>query len=190
MLYRFLKQTVGIIFKLIYKIDVENIENIPQGEKLIVCSNHIHNFDPIILSIIIRDQVFWMGKKELFENKILGGFLTRLGAFPVDRENTGLSTLRHSMKILKENHILGIFPEGTRVKKKDLKNAKPGVALISIQTRTPIIPIFIDTTYKPFSKIRVVVGEKINFFDIEDKLTRDDYKLLGEKVLEEIYKLN
>lgn len=189
MLYKILRAIIGVLFRILYRIELVNGENLKKDGKLIICANHIHDFDPVIISVLTKNQIFWMAKKELFENKIFGKFLSKLGAFPVDRESAALSTLKHSMKILKEGNILGIFPEGTRVKKMDLENAKPGVVLISTSTKTPILPVYIDTTYRPFSKIRIVVGEKMEFYKTDEKISKDDYKELGERVLKEIYRL-
>lgn len=189
MLYRVLKSVLNLVFRILYRVELVNPDGLKGDGKLIICANHVHIFDPVLISAFTRDQVFWMGKKELFENKLFAGFLRRLGSFPVDRENTELSTLRHSMKLLKDGHILGIFPEGTRVKSFDLKNAKPGVALISIKTKTPVLPVYIEASYRPFSKVRLVVGQPLDFHNQEGRLSGDDYRQYGELVLEEIYKL-
>ncbi len=189
MLYKIVKAVVGGLFKLIYRFEIINKEKINNDKKLIICSNHVSNLDPIIISAVFKKQVYWMAKKELFDIKPLGWFLDKLGAFPVDRETTSLSTLRTSMKILKDEHSLGIFPEGTRVKNIDLKNAKPGVALISIKSKAPILPVYIESTFKPFSKIKVVIGDELEFYNTDDKIGKDDYKLLGEEVLKQIYEL-
>lgn len=190
MFYKFIRSVVGGVFKLIYRINIINEERLPDNRKLIICANHIHIFDPVILTIIFPNQIHWMGKKQLFENGLLNFVFSKLGAFPVDRDNVGLSTMRESTKILNNNSSLGIFPEGTRVKELDLKNAKPGIALISIKSKAPILPVYIETSYRPFSKVNVYIGEEIEFTEsYGQRLTSEDYKEYGEKVLYEIYNI-
>lgn len=190
MFYKIIKSIVSVMFRMIYRINIVNEDELINNKKLIICSNHVHIFDPIILTIIFPNQIHWMGKKELFENKLLNYIFLNLGAFPVDRNGVGLSTIRTSTKILNNDSTLGIFPEGTRVKELDLNNAKPGIALISIKTQTPILPIYIETSYKPFSKINIYIGEKLEFTESYNKrLSSEDYKLKGEKVLKEIYNI-
>ncbi len=190
MFYKIVERLLKLYFKLFFKLEINNLENLPKEGKLIICSNHISNYDPMVLIASFPRQINWMAKKELFESKIIAYFLEKLGAFPVDRQKPGLDSLRHSMKILKSDNVLGIFPEGTRVKNFDIDNAKPGVALISIQTQTPIIPIYIDSNYKFFSKIKVNIGKTIEFDQFyQNKPSKEDYKILGEHVLKEIYKL-
>ncbi len=64
-----------------------------------------------MIAIAVPRPVSFMAKKELFENKILGKLVSALNAFPVDREGSDLSAIRNSLKVLKEDKVLGIFPE-------------------------------------------------------------------------------
>lgn len=190
MLYNVIKNIANVIFRLIYKIEVIGEDKLINDEKLIICSNHTHNFDVVIISILFPDQIHWMGKKELFKIKPLSLFFKKLGAFPVDRENPGLSAIKNSIRILGRNKSLGVFPEGTRVENFDIKNATSGVPLISISTKSPILPVLIETTYKPFSKVKVTVGEVFDFSESYGKKpTREEYQKYGEEVLYNIYNL-
>lgn len=187
-LYNSLKIVANVIFNLIYKIKIVNKENIPIQGKFILCSNHIHVLDPVLLAAFIPRQISWMGKKELFENKIIAYFLNKLGVFPVDRNEPDLSTIKNSIRILKSENVLGIFPEGTRVKEMNLENAKAGIALISIKSKSPVLPIYIEGNYKPFSKLKIYVGDPIDFSHSYDKkLTTADYKEFSKEILKSIY---
>lgn len=189
-LYNSLKVIANIAFKLIYKIDIINQENIPIDGRFILCSNHIHVLDPVLLAAFVPRQISWMGKKELFENKIVAYFLNKLGIFPVDRNEPDLSTIKNSIRILKSENVLGIFPEGTRVKEMNIENAKAGIGLISIKSKSPVLPIYIEGNYKPFSKIKIHIGEVIDFSHSYDKkLTTEDYKQLSQEILKSIYSI-
>ncbi|HEY8361388.1 MAG TPA: lysophospholipid acyltransferase family protein [Tissierellaceae bacterium] len=192
-LYSFLKKIAVVVFKAMYRINVygkENIEDKENRGNIIICANHTHEFDPIIISIMYPRQIFWMAKKQLFKNKIVASFLSKLGAFPVDREEIDLSTIKKSLNILKEDGVLGIFPEGTRVKKIDLENAKPGVGLIALKSNAAILPVYIDGNYKLFSKINIYFGKEIDLSEYQNKKpTKDDYLFISKKILESIYSL-
>lgn len=188
--YRFMKSWVGVLLKIVYRYEVTGLENLPESNRLVICSNHTHFLDPIAIAVAIPRDIHWMGKKELFENKLLNWFFLKLGAFPVNRDEVELSTIKTSLRVLKKEQILGIFPEGTRVDGFDLKNAKAGAALISIKGKSPILPIYIDSTYRLFSKIKVTIGPVISFEEAyNSKLSSEDYKLYSEKVLTTIYSL-
>lgn len=190
LLYSIAKFIVNVIFRLVFFIDVKGKNNIPKEGRVILCSNHISNLDPIILGMSMPRQIHYMAKKELFQNKILGKIVRMLGTFPVDRQSADLSAIRAALNVLKNEGCLGIFPEGTRVREEKIDNAKPGIALISIKGKAPIVPIFIKSKYKPFSRVTIIVGEPmyLNEFDSK-KLSTDEYKALSQKIMQTIYSL-
>lgn len=189
-LYKVVKIIIGTIFRLIYRIEVHGRENIIKDGRLVLCSNHINNLDPIILSIVFPRQVCWMAKKQIFENKLLAYLLNKIGTFPVDREESDLSAIKNSLRVLKNEGVLGIFPEGTRVKEINVENAKPGVALISIKAQAPVLPVYIEGNFKPFNKIKVYFGEYIDFSNSYGKrLTTEDYRLFSKDILQSIYSI-
>lgn len=188
--YTAIKSIVNILFKFIYRIEIIGEENIQGDKNLIICSNHIHVFDPIILAIIYPRQIHFMAKKELFENKFLNFIFKNLGAFPVSRKESDLSAIKNALRVLKKNNILGVFPEGTRVKEFDLKNAKAGTALLSVKSKSPVLPIYIESTYKLFSKIKIYIGEPMEFSEYYGKkLTNKDYTFISEEILKAIYSI-
>lgn len=186
--YTFAKGAMNIVFNLIYRVKVYGKENIPMNEKLIVCSNHSHNFDPVLIGIILPREISFMAKKELFENKILKFILSKMGAFPVDREEADIKAIKNALRVLKQDGVLGIFPEGTRVEEFNLDNVKSGTALISIKAQARILPIYIEGTYKIFSKVSVHIGKAIDFSEYYgQKLDSEIYADLSKDVLREIY---
>jgi 1-acyl-sn-glycerol-3-phosphate acyltransferase len=190
LLYNIAKFIANVIFRLVFFIDVKGKKNIPKEGRIILCFNHISNLDPVILGMSLPRQIHYMAKKELFQNKILGKIVRMLGAFPVDRKSADLSAIRAALKVLKNEDCLGIFPEGTRVREEKIDNAKPGIALISIKGKAPIVPIFIKSKYKPFSRVTIIIGEPmyLNEFDGK-KLSTDEYKALSQKIMKTIYSL-
>lgn len=188
--YYTLRFIAAIVLKIGFRFKVHGIENIPEEGRVVLCSNHISILDPIVLAIVLKRPIVFMAKKELFENRFLGTIVNGLGAIPVDRQGTSLSAVRKSLQTLKNEKILGIFPEGTRVKEIDLDNAKPGVGLISIKSKSPVIPIYIESKYKPFSKIKINIGKPICFDEYYDeKLSTEDYEKISKDIMKSIYGL-
>ncbi len=188
--YRVARIILLVIFKLIFKIDVIGVENIPKKGRAILCSNHVSLLDPIVLGIAVPRPISFMAKRELFEKPILGSIVRGLNSFPVDREGSDISAIRTSLKVLKEGKLLGIFPEGTRVKEMDLDNAKPGVALIGVKSKSPIIPAYIDSNYRLFSKVTIRIGEPIYLDEyFGNRLSTEDYKNISKNVMKSIYSL-
>lgn len=190
MFYSVVKVILAIIFRIIFRIKIKGSENIPLTGRLVVCSNHFSNWDPLVIAAFFKRKISWMGKKELFENKILKYPLSWLGVFPVDRHETDITAVKTALKILKEERVLGIFPEGTRVKEYNPENAKAGVALLALRSKAPVIPIYIKSNYKLFKPLTIIIGEVIDYnTQYPGKLDNEQYSQISKDILQKIYKL-
>ncbi|WP_066497011.1 lysophospholipid acyltransferase family protein [Abyssisolibacter fermentans] len=189
-LYNFCKNTAGVLIKIIYKIEAKNVEKIPKEGKIVICGNHVSLLDPVIVGIICPRKINFMAKKELFNNILLRKLFLSIGAFPVDRAKADVSAIKKSLKLLKNEEVLGIFPEGTRVKTKDSSNTKAGISMIAIKAKAPVLPVYIDTNYKLFSKVKINIGDPI-FLDeyYGKKNTNEDYKTLSIDIMDKLYSL-
>ncbi|MBS4536255.1 1-acyl-sn-glycerol-3-phosphate acyltransferase [Clostridium sp. D2Q-14] len=189
--YNFIRNLASVVFNFFYKIKIHGDKNILKDSKVLICSNHTHDFDPIILGIVFNTrQIHFMAKKELFKYKLAALFMRKLGAFPIDRNGADLSAIKKALKLLKSNKALGIFPEGTRVKRGMKGKAKSGIAMIAIKSKAPVLPVYIDTNYKIFSKVDVYIGQPIDLSkEKKGKLNMEDYKSLSDNIINEIYDL-
>ena len=122
-----------------------------------------------------------MGKKELFENRLLGWAFRKVHGFPVDRGNMDMAAIRTAMGVLKEGNTLGIFPEGTRSKSGHMLPLLGGASLLALKSGCDVVPVYIDGSYKPFHRIVVRVGQPVDMADLRagrmnretcDELTR------------------
>lgn len=186
-MYKFLLAIISVLIKIIYRVRVNGIENLKDDEPIIISANHIHIFDPVILATLTKKQIFFLSKKEIFEKKLLAKFFTKLGVIPIDRENTDLKAIKSCFRVIRSGNILGIFPEGTRVKTIDIKNMKKGVALIALKNKVNIIPIHIEGTYKIFSKITVDIYPMIEISNFENMEDSEAIDKLTEELFYKIY---
>lgn len=189
MFYRFARFLLKIVFKIRYKLVAHGNTNLPETP-LVICANHINLWDPILLAIIFDRPIRFMAKKELFDNKFLGFLLNKFGAFPVDRDNVNIKTIKDAIKLVKNNEVLGIFPEGTRVKTVSEENMKTGVAMIASRAGADVIPVFINSNYKFRSKVEVFVRDKIAISSFDDISKDIRNKAITRAIYENIYKVN
>ena len=168
-LYHFAQVVVPLFFKLFYRYKVIGAENIPKDGSTVLCSNHTAYKDPIFMGLIQKRQVWFMAKKELFQNKFLSFLITRLGAFPVERSG-GISAIRRGIDILKQNGVVGIFIEGTRSKTGELLRPKPGAMLLAYETNAAVVPVcIIGADGKPpkaFRRTVIRVGKPVSVKDL------------------------
>src|SRR5690606_27525178 len=129
------------------RLEAKGLENIPESGPVILCANHISNFDPPVVGIPVNRKVHYMAKQELFNIPGFGWLIHKLGAFPVKRGGVSKESIRLSIQLLKDGNVLGIFPEGTR------KNAggmgKKGAAMLAIKAQATVIPVGIVGSYAP-----------------------------------------
>ena len=135
-----------IRFKLVYRLEVQGKENIPKDNNYIIAANHLSTLDPPLVCGVMNRGVAYMAKKELFENPFLRWWLDWLGAFAVDREKLGVSTIKTVMTIKKTGWVLGIFPQGTRQEPGEISNITKGFASLAKSTKCGILPIGITGT--------------------------------------------
>ena len=134
------------IFQFIFGMRIEGLENIPKSGPVLLISNHLHNFDPILLYAIVTRAPRFMAKKELFEVPVISRLSRFFDAFPVDRGSADRAALRQAEQHLANGKIVGIFPEGTRSRDAMMQEAYPGAAMIAVRSGAPIMPVAIFGT--------------------------------------------
>lgn len=177
--YRGIKNTVANAFKLVYQPKVKGKEFLKEEESFILAGNHTSLLDLPLLVGCIDDEVRFMAKQELFDTKLTNYFFTKMGAFPVNRDNPSPKTIITALRILKNNEILGVFPEGTRNKTDELLPFKPGVIAIAKKANKKIIPFGISGEYKIGGGINLEFASPM---DVSDMALDEACELLREKV--------
>lgn len=139
-LYRIAKGLFRFQFRLMgWK--VQGIENFPIKGPVIMVSNHVSLWDPIVAACSVPREVSYMAKEELFSIPLLGPIIRQLGVFPVKRGQGDTSAIRNSLSLLKHQKVLGLFPEGTRSKTGELQKGLPGMVLLMEKSKAPIVPV-------------------------------------------------
>jgi len=187
---------VKAFFGIFYRVNIKGLENVPDSGGAVLCSNHIGELDMFVIGYRIKRLVHWMAKEELFRIPILTPFIKWLGAFPVKRGKADVEAIKTAIRLVREGNIVGIFPEGTRMKNK--KNKKPKVSrsalMIAEKCDVPVIPVAIKTThnnYRIFSRINVVFGTPIDIKIEKQKNTESAGKAdeIGINIIDKIYSL-
>ena len=164
-----------IRLKLVYRIEVHGLANVPKDNHYIVCPNHLSTLDPPMLAGVMPRRISFMAKKELYDNLFLRWWFDWLGAFAVNREKLGPSTIKTARSIIESKWVLGLFPQGTRGEVGEIKGISKGFATLARSTKCGILPVGILGTQEvkrlPFTgKIIVNIGEIIPYSDNVDEM--------------------
>lgn len=149
MLYWFFKYIlIGPWLRLIYRPQVEGLENIPAHGPAILASNHLSFSDSFFLPLVVPRHITFLAKAEYFNGKGIKGFFTRaffagVGQVPIDRSGGKASddALNTALRVLAKDELLGIYPEGTRSPDGRLYRGKTGVARVALEADVPVIPV-------------------------------------------------
>lgn len=190
MIYKIGRFLTYLLSLILFRITITGKENIPEYGGALICPNHISNIDPVVISFATPREIHYMAKAELFKNPLLGWFFKKVNAFPVNREKVGVETIKTSLKILKEDKVLGIFPEGHRVNPDDRIPPASGFVVFAIKTKAPIIPVRIRGEYRFRSKIEIIIGRPIYLEEYYGKkLSDEETRQLSEKIMDTVYGL-
>jgi glycerol-3-phosphate dehydrogenase (NAD(P)+) len=162
------------IFHLYFRMSRIGREHIPQSGPVIFASNHRSFLDPFVIATIARRPMYYVAKRELFRNRLVGWWLNALGAFPVDRGTGDGEMIATAKAILARGDSVLIFPEGTRIRPGALGRPKRGVGRLALETGAPVVPVAVIGTeairkgwrIRPH-KVRIRVGPALTFPQVE-----------------------
>lgn len=164
MIYAVIKAIVRFALSIAFNLHYKGRENIPKDTAVIYASNHRTNADPPLVGCATPGKHAFMAKEELFKNKLFGGLIRSVGAFPVSRGKGDTSVIDKSVEALNSGRSLFIFPEGTRSKDGKIHKGHSGAALIAARSGKQIIPVGVvfGEKLKFRTKVTVTYGKPIN----------------------------
>lgn len=165
---------IKFIFKIfaiiIYRPKIVGKENLPKEGGALLCPNHVSNLDAAVIVAMFQRKVNVLAKEELFKNKFLCWIADLFGIYPVKRGAADMQAIKISLKILKHDGLLLIFPEGTRNGMAKGVKPKNGAVLIAGTAQKPIIPIGIQGSFKPFTRVIVNIGKPIDYTNLKEEI--------------------
>lgn len=166
-LYAFLRGLGSAAFHTVLPVKFHQAERIQGEEPFILIGNHQCWIDPVVMAVGVKKrQISLLGKKEIDVGGKLKKILDGLHVVLVNRHNTDMEAMRACMKVLREGHILGVFPEGTRYHKGVMEELESGVAMIALRSGVPMYPMLIPQKLRFFRCNHCYVGEAIPMDDL------------------------
>jgi len=172
MIYKSVKIMTWGFLKLYSGLRIEGRDYLPQNQAFILAANHFSALDSLILMAAVHQELYTIGKKELFNNVLLRYFITRLNGIPVDRTGICYQTFKVVIQILQQQKTVVIFPEAYVSKNGTLGPFKRGLAILALKAKVPVAPVAIigSNQVLPYGKkiprphqITVKIGKPIYF---------------------------
>lgn len=188
-----------LIFYLFFEVRIENLDKLPKNDNYIIASNHSSYLDPMLLIVFLKSDINFIAKKELFNTFLISFFVKLYDSIAVDRNNFSPITLKEAIKRLNSNKIVGIFPEGTRVKDLSESKAYAGVSILAYYTNKQVVPVKIEGNLnwktqlikyllklKKYT-INIIIKEPISFNNfLKDKYNIENINNLPKDKLKEV----
>lgn len=186
--YSFLVAILRFPLFLIFRYKHINKNNIPKEGRYIIASNHISGPDCIFVGLGQKRYIRFMAKAELFENKFLNWFFTKMGAFAVNRGKGDTTAISNAKQFIADGDTLGIFIEGTRSKSGEFLKPKSGAVMLAHQMDCKIVPCAISCKgLKPsfFRRKYVHFGDPISVEELGvTKASPREYRDASRKLMD------
>lgn len=167
-IYTLARIIFGFLFHTIFPLRFHNAQIVEEMQPpYIIMANHRSFADPMALAIKVKKyEIRFIGKRELAHGRLKSWLFSGLHMILVSRHATDMAAMRQCMQTLKDGHILGIFPEGTRHQPEMMQEVESGTAIIALRARVPLLPVYIDGKIRPFHITHIYYGKPMELDDL------------------------
>ena len=178
--YKLVRPIVKGLIYLLYRPKIIGKENIPKNGSIILAGNHTNNFDCLFLISSTKRCIHFLAKDSLYKG-IKKPLFKNMGIIPVNRSAKNKKAVSIAEETLNNNGTIGIFPEGTINRTKDIiMPFKIGAVKMGSDTNCYIIPFSITGKYKLFkNKLKLIIGKP---YKVKEKDLDKENKKLMDKV--------
>ena len=191
---------VWVALKLKYRMKVEGARNVPRTGGAVLVANHCSYLDPPVMCCCSKNRiVHFMARDTLFSSGFAKWYFNSVRVIPLDRTRGDLAALRKAISMLKDGHVIGLFPEGTRSPDGQMRKAKGGIGFLIAKGDVPVVPIHISGTFDAFPKgssrfrparITARVGKPLQPEEIRAAMPeKGDYEAVGALIMGRIAEL-
>ncbi len=129
--------------RLLYRVRVKGLENLPKEGGVLLVSNHVSYLDVIILGVVLRRPIRFLSWEGFERHWLMRWVMRTMGTIPVAEEKAK-DAIHRAAAALQAGEVLCIFPEGHVTRNGGLLPLRRGFELIARRANVPIVPVAID----------------------------------------------
>jgi len=194
---RFCNSALRFLFKILLKLEVVGLENVPPEGPLILMITHTNFLDPLLAGAFMPREVVMMSKVENFWHPIMGILVRLYGAFPVHRGEVDRRAIYRSLEVLENSEVLLMAPEGTRSGHGRLQKGHDGMTFIALRADAPILPMAIiggEHFWANLPKLRrtpvkIVIGQVFRFSPGQGRVRRATMSKMTQEAMYQLASL-
>jgi 1-acyl-sn-glycerol-3-phosphate acyltransferase len=189
--YRVLRGAIGLLLRILARIEIKGRERIPDEGPYVLIINHLHWLDAPVLAVVFPYRAYVFAASKWEKRFLLGALFRSMDAIFVRRGEVDRKALRQALGVLKGGGVLGMAPEGTRSKTGGLQRGRSGAAYLAMHTGVPVQPVVITGQEKVFSELRrlrrptihVQYGHPFDPPTVEGRTTTEDVHAFSEEIM-------
>lgn len=156
-LIRIIQLTLRFIVLIAFRSRLRDVKKIPRNRAILICPNHQSIIDPILIYALLPgerlEKTLFTGFGEYFSKAPLSWIVHPMRIILTGTGRTSAESVRLATEGLNRGYSVCIFPEGERTSTGSVMKPRIGAGLLSVETETPIVPIYIDGATKTLSPI-------------------------------------
>jgi cytidylate kinase len=197
-LYAVCKPIAFAIMRALWRLEGRGLQHVPASGPVLLVSNHSSLLDPPFVGGVAPRQLTFLAKAELFEVPLFGRLIHGLNARPVRRDGADAGALRVALRALERGAALLVFPEGTRGDEGQLREPKPGAALLAVLSGAPVVPVRVHGSGRAWprgrrlprpAKVVVTFGPALRFERPAGGDRKDHYESVSRQMMTAIARL-
>lgn len=146
--YALCRDIATLILKLGFGLRLHHRERLPADGPVLIVANHQSFLDPPAIGGLVRSRhLDFIARAGLFKFGPFGWLINALNSVPVAEQGGDTAAMKETLRRLKMNRAVLIFPEGSRSPDGAVKPFKRGVAVLLKRAKCPVLPVAIEGAY-------------------------------------------
>ena len=180
------------------RLDREELKKVPHTGPMIIITNHINVLEGPMLYLFMRPRnTIAMAKQELWNHAFTKRIMEWWECIPVNRGMLDRDAMNACFRVLDDEDLLCIAPEGTRSPDGRLQQGKAGTGFIAAKKRVPILPIAnfgMEDYLKNFKRLKrtpvsIRVGKPFMVTIDKKRLSAEERQRLTDEMMIRLAKL-
>ncbi|HUG90914.1 MAG TPA: lysophospholipid acyltransferase family protein [Planctomycetaceae bacterium] len=187
------------VFTVWLKYRARGVEKIPSTGGGLIVANHQSFLDPLLIGLPLSRPVSYVARDTLFPVPLIGWILRNAYVMPINRQAAGSATIRAAVERMQQGFLVGIFPEGTRCRRGEVGEFRPGFAAMVRRAKLPIFPVGIAGAHEAMPRgvwwikrrtVTVVFGDALPADEVQRYCQRGQEQRLVALVRERVVALH
>ncbi len=183
LIYNFFWTLFRLAGMLVCRLRFYGFENIPKEGGVLAVANHQSHLDPPFIGCGFPRRMNFLARRSLFDVPYIGRLIHMLDAIPIDRDGFGISGIKESLRRLKQDEVVLIFPEGTRSWDGEIAELRPGFTTLAVRSKASILPIAIDGAFQAWPRTRGYPLPGVVCVRFGKPISPDEYASLDDAAL-------